>query len=306
MFLDSGFVDGKVETSPAQAIKYDRRLESIGSLGFEVARSRFGLRVNAKADYVRRRVADAETPRTIEDQEFTTFLPSAELTFVTDKGLEIFVGQEIRYTPAYRRRTDTPVADTETRYGLALLRSKRFGILRRSAGWSAGLYHVTGDDATRSYETIASDGSQQVGMEAIFEPPQFGIIAEISGILMSFESEIEMIQARGKGPRDENNHTAFTDYFTLRSDAVLKLSELTRIKLGAAHQTMAYSNNANINLDTIAVSTVRASLLLGDLVHHTLLGVSHSLGDDGQSLPEFNADFRFRSYAWSLGLFLTL
>lgn len=304
--VDSEFVDGQVTTSPLQSVKYDRRLTSVSSLGFDLATERLGLRANAKAYYVRRRVADAEAPKTFEDTEFGTALPSVDITFVTDKGLELFFGKQVRYTPKYTRRTDTPGVDTNTEFGKSRLQSSRLGIVRRASGWAGGLYYVSGDEGTRKFEAVASDESRQTGEEEIFDPPRLGVIVELLAGTLLYDLDFELIQARGKGPKDSRNRTAYTDSFAVRSHILIPLGAVMHMQLGAAHQTMAYANSANINLDTIPRSTVRTGILWGDRKNYGQLGFAYSEGQDGQSLPEFNAKYRLRAYAISLGILVKL
>jgi hypothetical protein len=304
--VDSGFVDGKVETSPPETIKFDRRLETLVTTGFDAFFKRFGVRGNLKVDYVRRRMEDEEEPKAVDDEETTTYQPSVDFTFVTDKGLELFVGVQASYMPGYTHTTDTPTADSRTEYGKSLLQAPRLGVTRRANVWSGGFYYVAGDDSTRSYETTASDDTTVSGDEQIFEPPKVGVAGEVEAGSNTYDFELLFIQARGKGPKDDSNNTLYTDHFEVRLNALVGIGSGFNLKAGAAHRTLAYANNANVNLDTIPVTTLRTGVVLGSVESHGFFGLAYSIGRDGQSLPEFNADYQLDAYAFSAGFLLAL
>src|SRR5690606_7783011 len=94
--LDAAVVDGKVTTSPPDLEKLDRRLETFTMAGFDSNFNRWGLRLNVKAESSTRRQAEKDPPKAQVDATIVTMRPSIDITFETDKGLEIFFGREMK------------------------------------------------------------------------------------------------------------------------------------------------------------------------------------------------------------------
>ncbi len=300
--FDAGVLDGKIKTSPPDTTVYDRRSEAAAQAGFDaVVSQRFGVRVDAKSEYSRRRQAgDAAAP--VSDERKIVNKGALDLTFVTDKGLEIFGGIMGDFHEPYERRDKTDAGTTTTSSMAGHVFARRFGVIRRAGQWGGGFYYIAGSESSRKVRSEAFDGSSHAASEVVFIPSQMGLVGEITGGLLVWDFDLAFIQARGKGPRDENGKSAYTDSFSSRVGALAKLGAIN-LKLAGSYRTLSYASNSFVTIDTVPVSTVRLLALFGDPQKtHTFFGVIGAYAKDGQSLREFNATYEFTGTAVTSGI----
>lgn len=303
MRVDMGVLDGKVTTSPPDSTTIDRRIESYANFGGEgMLGSRFGARLNVKAESVRRRTSAHEADAPVMDETGATYTPSFDLTFVTDKGLEIFGGVEAKAFGETIREEESSNGTSKSTLSPVNVVGRRFGVTRRAGVWSGGFFYVAGAEKGRGVRIEAFDGSVNETTEVAFVPSRVGVFGEIAaGALWDFE--LNFVQARGMGPRDENGITAYTDYFEARFGNVVMLGSGFGLKTSLAHKTLSYASNSFVTLETIPMTSCKVLALFGDAQSHLYAGIIAGQGRDGQSLPEFNAKYEILGYAATLGFF---
>ncbi len=300
--LDLGVVDGKVTTSPPDTVKYDRRAETLAVLGGEVLfAKRFGARLNLKGEFSKLRQQEAEGPKATVDSTVKTYRPSLDLTFITDKGLEIFAGQEMQIIPAYTETVASSNGESSTAFGNSSVASRRFGVVRRAGAWSGGFYYQMGAEATRDVEQTAFDGSGADSDDVVFIPSRIGVMGAFKAIAAFWDFELDFIQARGKGPKDDQGNTTYTDYFETHLGSLYFFGGSFGVKGSVFHKTLSYANNAFVTMETIPATSVKLLGVLGDDESHAFLGLIYAFGKDGQSLPEFNAEYEFDAFAVTFG-----
>lgn len=304
--LDMGFVDGKVTSKPGTT-KLDRRIESMAVAGFDAGfNQRWGVRGNFKADYSKRRQSEEEEPRADVDETVTTYAPSLDVTFVTDKGLEIFGGAVMQMQPAYKQTVDAGNVSSETAFDATKLTVRRFGVVRRSGVWSGGFYYVMGAETDRGFEQSASDGSSLAASDVVFVPSRVGVFGEFSAWATLWDFELDFVQARGMGPKDDAGSTIYTDYFEARMGGLYMFGGAWGTKTSVAHKTLSYANNSYVTLESIPITSIKLLGVLGSDKSYGYAGVIMANGKDGQSLPEFNATYELNALAVTVGLQLSL
>lgn len=304
---DLGFVDAQVKSSPPDAVKFDRRLESLAIIGGEAGiAKRWGLRVNVKAEYSRRKEAEQDAPRAVVESTRKTYTPSVDATFVTDKGLELFAGVAAQQTQPYTETVTSSAASSQTAFDRSLLLARRFGVVRRSAAWTGGFYYVLGVEKDRGFRQSASDGSELRGQETVFIPSRMGVFGQFGVMGSTCDLELNFVQARGMGPSDSRGVTVYTDYFEARASSYVEFGSGIGLKLGGAYKTLSYASNAFVSLDTMPVESVRLLMIFGKLEAHAFAGVIGSYGKDGQSLPELNAQYKLTAFAATSGFIFPL
>ncbi len=300
--FDFGVVDGKVTTSPPDSVKYDRRVEALGIVGAEACFSkRFGARFNAKAEYSLQRQQEKEVPRATVDTTVKTYRPAVDLTFITDKGLEIFAGEEIQLIPTYKENVTSANGESSTTFKKSSLPAKRLGVVRRAGSWSGGFYYVMGAQKDRTVEQKAFDGSGSSTNDVVFVPSRLGVMGDFKAASAFWDFELDFIQARGKGPKDENDNTTYTDFFEAKLGSTYFFGPSLGMGSSVFHKTLSYASNAFVTIETIPVTSVKLVGLLGNDENHAFLGVIGAYGKDGQSLPEFNASYEMNAFAVTFG-----
>lgn len=305
--VDLGLFDGKIKTSPPDSFRYERRLEVLANVGVDrFITSRFAARLNVKGEYSRMRLSDDSQPPTIIDHTRTVYRPSFDLTFVTDKGLELFGGVVAEIEPENKLVSETPNGESSTKYGGSSMFARRFGLVRRAGAWSGGFYYQLDTVGERTVEQTAFDGTSLASDEALFMPSRMGIFGAFSAYSLVWDFELGFVQARGAGPKDDTGNTAYTDNFEAKAGSFYPIGSGFGLKMGVNHKTQSYANSAYINLDTIPATAIKAVLTFGTVDSHNFLGVIYGFGSDGQSLPEFNSSYEYKAVAITSGVFMPM
>jgi hypothetical protein len=305
--LDVGVVDAQVKSNPPDATKFDRRLEALAIAGGEAdINKRWGLRLNMKAETSKRKEAEQEAPRAIVEKTITTISPSLDGTFVTDKGLEFFVGLAGEQTRPYTESVSSSSASSSTHFDKSTLIARRVGVVRRTAPWTGGFYYTLGTEGERGYHQTGSDGSELRGTDTVFIPSRMGVFGEFAAVSAIWNVELDFVQARGLGPKDPNGNTIYTDYFEARAGAFIPFGGPLGLKLAGAYKTLSYASNAYVSLETMPVGSLKALLVFGNQSANFFLGAIGAYGKDGQSLPELNAQYKLTAFSATSGFFFPL
>jgi hypothetical protein len=305
--FDLGLFDGKIKTSPPDSHRYDRRMEVLANFGFDrMITGRLGARINIKGEFVRKRLSDDSDPPTIFDQTIQTYRPSLDVTFITDKGLELFGGVVGEIQPENSMVSKTQNGTSTTTNHDGKLVARRFGVVRRAGAWGGGFYYQLASESKRAVTQTAFDGTSISSNEVIFLPARMGIFGAFSAYSLLWDFELGFIQARGIGQKDETGNTAFTDHFDAKLCSLYMFTSNVGLKSAVSHRTQSYANSAYINLDTIPATTVRSSVIFGTPDSHNYIGIIYGFGRDGQSLPEFNSTYEYKAMALTTGLVIPL
>lgn len=297
---DVGVMDGIITTTPPDSKNYDRRIEVLANVGGEAMLStRFAARLNVKADAVKRRVTSEDVHSPVLDETSVVYHPAFDLTFITDKGLELFGGVEGHVYTSSNREESSANGKTKATFAPVNILARRFGVTRHAGSWNGGFYYVTGAEGERTVHTSVFDGSTSEAKDIVFVPSRFGIFGDFNaGARWDFD--LAFLQARGKGSKDEKGVTAYADYFEAKFGGLVMFGNLG-MKAGVFHKTLSYANNAFVTLETIPMTSLKMLLLLGSADQHAFAGVIVGQGRDGQSLPEFNAKYESLGYAVTVG-----
>ena len=291
--LDLGVFDGKILTSPPDSQTYDRRLEALLISGFDVAvNQRFGARFNVTGEYEKRRQSEQESPFTTLDSSTRVLSGEIDLTYINHKGLEMFAGLEQRTLFEKDEVVESSGMQTNSTYAKTKIEAYRFGFVRRAGIWTGGFYYIRGGSAGRPFEKEAFDGTTLEGKDTEYILPKTGIFGEFNSGPYTHDFELVFTQGRGNGPEDDQGNSIYTDFLRLRWATLFPVAS-GGVKVSATHQTLAYSSNAFVTLDTIPSSTMKFLWQQGGASDYMYAGLAIGYGKDKQSEPEFNAQYEF-------------
>ena len=303
--LDLGGVDAQVKTSPPGSVRFDRRAEGFAVLGFDAqVGSRLALRLNVKGTYSKQRQSQKDQAQSVVDQTQKVYIPSADLTFITSQGLEIFAGAEDQLIGAYNQKITSVNGVSTTHVHKSAVLAPHIGVVRRAGTWSGGFYYVRGGHVQRDIDQSAFDGSGITSKDVAFVPPRLGVMGAANVGRSSIDFELGFVQARGQGLIDDKGRTIYADYFQSRIGTLLDFGGMA-LKSSVFYQTQSYASSAYVTTDTMPVSALKLLLLFGAPTDHAFIGVTAGYGKDGQSQPEFNASYRFLALAPTMGVLLT-
>jgi hypothetical protein len=304
--VDFSGVDGAIKTSPPDAIKYDRTMEAFCEVGAEVpVAPNLSVRGNLGAMWERRKEEEKDPPKSPIDRSYTTAEPSVDVTYTNPQGLEIFGGIGLSMQSSYVEKQVSETTSSDTTFGSVSLFVPRFGMVRRGATWNGGFYYVMGRDSTRTYRKVASDETETSGTSPVYIPSVIGIVGQIKLAVIDTELDLAQVRAGGGGEKSESGVTIRDDYLRFDISGLLDLGG-SGLRARIIHNTLSYSNSAFMNIDSIPISSFHFDYIIGAKEANVYYGLIYGYAHDGQSIPEFNADYKVNALAISTGLILPI
>lgn len=294
-------IDGAIDTSPSNTTKLDRRIEALMITGkdFFVAPS-IGVRLNVRADWRMKKQEEKEEPKSPADESKLIAEPEFIFTYVTPKGLELFFGTAYHYEGKHHETQSSTVISSTTTFKEIGFTVPRFGLVKRGEIWSGSIYFVQGKETDQDFEKTASDSSIIIGQTNHHVPSEYGIAAKFNLLSSSMEMDFASIQASEGGEKSLDGISVKDDYLRMRLASLIETG-IGGFKLSLFHQTLSYSSNAFMSIDTIPVTSMTFDFLTGTRDSHSYFGVVFGKANDGQSIPEFNASFNYLAFGLRFG-----
>ena len=130
-----------------------------------------------------------------------------------------------------------------------------------------------------------------------------GVFGEFLVKKITMDFELAAVQAGEGGERSEQGNAVREDYLMARLGSVYPIKGAFSMKLGLTHQTLSYSSNAFMNVDTVPFSSAKLLAYYGNPKSNLYAGFVYGFGSDGQSIPEFNAKYDVKAYGVTMGFF---
>ncbi|MFK7872665.1 MAG: hypothetical protein AB8C84_05765 [Oligoflexales bacterium] len=289
-------VDQSIETTPPGTKFFDRRVTNYFACGKDVFLGTGGLRVAIELFHQVIKKEEEQPPKSPVENKVLRLDTAVDYTFVNPKGLEIALGLHDSYSGSELEKQTSNAISSETKIEDANLYTPRIAIVKRSNQWSGSFYFRQGSgNKQRRFEKIGSDGTTIEGSSSIYIPGHYGVSGNFWAGPAKIDIDFMVVQAGEGGPESEEGIPVHGDYL----DIYLR-TEMTGIGVALRHRTLSYSENAFVNLDRIPYTALAIYSLLGEPGHGLRVGFLGIYGDDGQSLPEFNASY----HKQGVGLFI--
>jgi transcriptional regulator with XRE-family HTH domain len=297
-------MDGAVTSLGTEATTYDRTLVShLQVWGGWGAGSRFYVRPNISVNGNWRKIEGAEAPRTITESQWLEGQARLEGTFITQNSLEVFLGVSINWYSAYEQKTQSVETTTYDRFSAAKLNYPHLGVVKRSGGFEGGFYFISGNEKVREV-TKSSEGDDSIFRydDRVFQPTTIGIFSRFRPRWGSAYGEFAAVQASEGGNRTDDGGTVEEDYIRFTLGGEYELPGGVGTLLGTLiYKSLSYADNRNVSLPTIPMWGSHLGLRTEQLGFPVTAGLIAASGRDGQSIDEFNAEYRMQG----LGLRLT-
>jgi hypothetical protein len=303
--LDLMIFDGSVTTNPPGVTRHDRRLQATFNTGADYALAKGGVRGSLKAFGSFEKSEEDQEPKVPINQFIKRIQPAFDFTFINPKGLEIFMGVQLHHEFAYDRIIASDLINQTASFSEISLNVFRFGMMRRGGSWNGGFYYVNGASGKRDVNIKVEGISDELQTtESVQVAPEVGIIASFN--LSGFASELDlaMIQASESPDLSADGISVVDDYLKIRFGSYIPIG-IGTIYAGITHQTLSYSSNAFVTLDTIPRTLLKAKFLLGGMDSNLFVGGMYSFGDDGLSIPETNETFELDTVGVTTGFYLS-
>ena len=291
-----GYFDGAITNNQTDTKHYDRRIGVGSGVGVELpTTSNVSFRLDMRAESIIRRQIDSGTPETFMDERQIRARPTADITYITPAGLEIFGGVSWTLSPKYTQKVDSGVGSASINYGTMSTLSPHVGVTRRGGFGAAGLYYQFGKQESRSLTKTASDGSELELSQAVQEPSTLGVFAMFNGLGGTWTADLAAVSEGEGGDRTENGNTVRDDYLRLSIASTWNNS----LKFGLNYRSASYAKSAYMDLDSIPITAAKVSWVWGSGVYS---GVMAAYGRDKQSIPEVNARYQVNALSLTSGV----
>ncbi|NRA64996.1 MAG: hypothetical protein HRU19_10980 [Pseudobacteriovorax sp.] len=302
--LQSMLVDTEIETSGTESKTYDRTLVNFFRLqASQSLNPKVGMRGTILGLGEFRKLESATEPRVIREEVEYTIRPRFEFIFVTQNALEIFVGLTGRYVFPFEVETVSSSLTSKEDYDSAFLSTQHFGFVKRVGRLQGGFYFRKGaEKARRLKKSNDRDGTILENDDVIHDPTKLGIFARVPLGRNSIYVEFSPVQAGEGGNRTDQGATVTEDYISLFSKVNIATG-LQGLEFSGSllYKTLSYADNRDVSPETIPQTGLHfdANYSLGRA--RFTFGLVLGYGKDGQSIDEFNADYRLIAFGGRIG-----
>lgn len=305
--LDSVLIDGEVKTLPVNSINYDRTASTYARIIATTPFSpRLGSRFSLWAKMSYRKIEGDSEPRKIVDEQWIEGLARAELVFFTQTKIEIFFGLSYYGVNSFDRTSASPSVETNWEYEKVFFPVTHVGLVKRTGFVSGGFYYKPGGQRGRDIsKTTSQDDSEIVFSDTVHDPTTVGFFIGLPIGKGGFTGEFASIQGSEGGNKTDEGRTLTEDYTRYRGNYIVPLGAVTT-RIGIVHRSYSYSENRSVTLERIPMTALHMKVLLGSDRSNMFVGLIYGYGRDGQSLTEFNAEYKVEAFGLSAGFNYTL
>ena len=297
--LHSYLVDAEISSAGTGTKNYDRTLVNRLRLSYDLHfNDRFSLRPTFEATHFLNKIEGANEPRLVRKEGAWLARPSMIASFSTANNLDLFVEytyQHASKTEAETKSVSLTATEEAPSIGFGYLSA---GFVKKTSKFTGGFSFIKGGEASRVL-TKENDRDDTVITtdDVIYEATQFAIFAAVPLSSWQIYGEFSAVQAGSGGPRTEEGATTKEDYIRLLTK--LETPEIlpsVRFASTLIYKTLSYADNRNVSIESIPQSGLHLDAISDSGPLGFKAGIVLSHGRDGQSLEEFNADYKIFSY----------
>lgn len=297
--LVASYYSAEIRHYPPDAAKKDTRLEGLFSAKLSRTFGKTHFRPAFVAKHVSRSEMDETPPENAIKSSTQTFDVFANIGFQPTSDFEVFGGAQVRFHPEFVEKTTGVTNFSEKKRESAILISPQFGLQKR-AGWVGGFYFSMLAEQKSKYKHTASDGSFIEGNENLFLAPRWGGFFEVPIQNMKLLAEATLVRAGETASETESEIKAFRDHYQILVSYLIPTA-FAGVRTTILHRTLSYGEQGFIDVDLIPVTQFEVAFELGSSETKPVLGLGYLYGSDGQSLPEFNAQYTIHNFSARLG-----
>lgn len=302
--LQSVLLDGRVKTAGTGAVTYDRLL--INSLRL---RQQLALSPNASARFTLPVVGTFEkqegqqVPRKISEATWVEAKPKLEFVFVTQNNLDLILGLNYYAASSFDVESEAENFEAKDHYSSVSMTYPHLVIVKRAGRFDGGFsFQMDAEKSRNVSKTTSLDDTRLSFEDKVYSPTTIAIFANLHQSFGDIYTEFAAIEASSGGNRVDNNIAVKEDYFRVQLGGMFPLAgKDLQLESNFLYKSLSYADNRNVTLDTIPSMALHLKLHVnyGIPAFVGLIGVR---GSDGQSLQEFNADYRIQGVGGVAGL----
>lgn len=304
----SVLLDGRVKTAGTEAVTYDRLLINSLRVG-----QQFALSPNASARLTLPVVGTFEKqegeqiPRKISEATWLEAKPRMEFIFATQNSLDLILGLNFYTISAYDVESKTENFKAKDHFGALNLSYPHLVVVKRGGRFDGGFsFQLDAERGRTVSKSTTLDESRLSFEDKVYSPTTIAIFTSLHQSFGDLYGEFAAIEASSGGNRIDNNIAIKEDYFRVQLGGMFPLlGKNLQLESNFLYKSLSYADNRNVTLDTIPSMALHLKLHV-DYGIPLFAGIVGVRGTDGQSLQEFNADYRIIGFGGVAGVSLIL
>jgi hypothetical protein len=286
-------LDGQVKTSGTDTTSYDRTLVNYAKFMQQFAiGSQASIRISLPAMLGYQKQEGEQIPRKVTEATWVEAKPKMEFVYATQNALDIILGVDAYYVGEHEAKTESAFFTASNQFESATTTYGHLAVLKHGGNFDGGFSFKAAAEKNRNVTKSTSiDESTFVVEDRIYDPATIAIFMRTSLSFGQIFGEFAAVEASGGGNRTDRGATVKEDYFRMQLAGFFSLSSALGLESTLIYKSLAYADNRNISMDTIPMLGLQLKLStnIGMPIFAGLIGVT---GSDGQSIPEFNAQYK--------------
>ena len=290
----SVLLDGQVETSGTEAVTYDRLLVNGLRLMQQLpVTANASVRLTLPIVGTYEKQEGQQVPRIISEAKWLEAKPRLEVIFATQNSLDIILGLNYHLIGKYTQKTESANFNAKDHYSALSMNYAHLAIVKHGAGFDGGFaFQLSSEKSRKLSKSTTLEEGVFVVEDRVYSPTTISIFANVKQSFGDLYGEFSAIEASGGGNVTENNISVREDYFRMQFTGLFPiLGKELQLESSLIYKSLAYADNRNVTLDTIPMMALHAKAKF-DIGVPAFVGLIAVRGTDGQSLQEFNADYR--------------
>lgn len=298
----SVLLDGSVKTSGTDTRSYDRILVNYAKYMQQFAiGGNASLRLSLPALVNYRKEEGEQVPSIVTESTWLEAKPKVEFVYATQNALDIVLGVDGYYVSSFEAKSESAFFTATDKFEAASTSYGHLAVVKHGGNFDGGFSFKTAAEKKRNVTKSTSiDESSFVVEDRVYDPTTISIFMRTRLGLGLVYGEFSAIEASGGGNRTDRGATVKEDYFRVQVAGFFPLGPFG-FESSLIYKSLSYADNRNISMDTIPMLGLQLKLSanIGVPVFAGLIGVR---GTDGQSIPEFNAQYKLFGFGGIAGI----
>jgi hypothetical protein len=304
----SVLLDGQVKTDGTDATTYDRLLVSSVRVLHQVPLSgNLALRGTLPVVLTYEKTEGDKIPRIITEATWFESKPKVELIYATQNNLDLVFGLNVYAISKYKVNTESENFTASDTYSPVTSNFGHLALVKHAGTFDGGFAFQFKAEKTRKLTKQTSlETDARTFEDRVYQPTTIAIFANTRRSFGDLYGEFAAVEASGGGNVSEVGRYVREDYFRFQLAGLFPLNgKSLGLESSLLYKSLSYADNRAVTLDTIPMAALHLKLHV-DYGLPFFVGLIGVRGTDGQSLQEFNAQYKLFGVGGTAGLNLML
>jgi|GEM_PF-2965125 len=297
-------LDGKVKTSGTDTTRYDRIFMNYAKVMQQIAIGpNAALRGSLPILINYQKQEGDQIPREVSESTWLETKPKIEFIYATQNALDIVLGVNAYSIQSREVEKESAFFTAKDDFEAAVMTYAHLAVVKHSGNFDGGFYYKSSAEKKRNVTKSTSiDASSFTVEDRVYDPTTVAIFMQSRQSFGQLFGEFAAVEASGGGNRTDRGATVKEDYFRVQMAGFFPLKgKDLQLESTLIYKSLAYADNRNVTMETIPMLGLQMKLHfnIGVPLFAGILGVR---GSDGQSIPEFNAEYKLFGIGAVIGI----